>query len=100
MNRPTKAELRKLEGPLQAVIVGYRVISRKHGIIARIDRHDWQKHCKELHPNSPGVWDNADWYRRCVSQDTLVVPISWQEWILNSGQDHTGFVPFPDEMEL
>jgi hypothetical protein len=61
---------------------GYRIVSRKYGIIARIDRPDWKEFLAEEH----APWDieegrdwvaalgdrrAADYYRRVYSKDTI-----------------------------
>lgn len=61
---------------------GYRIVSRKYGIISRIDREDWKEYMAEKH----APWDieeglawikhlgdlhAADFYRRCHSKDTV-----------------------------
>jgi len=54
---------------------GYRRISRKHGLISRIDRPDWREVMAKkmfLTPEQIGV-SLCDHYRRCFSKDTLQV---------------------------
>lgn len=67
------------------VNAGYRVVSRKYGMISRIDRDDWQEYMAEKHapwdPQGQGMrWIKAlgphhaaDHYRRCYSKDTLEI---------------------------
>lgn len=47
---------------------GYKRVSRKFGMLARLDRSDWKEECKRK-----GYPVNADWYRRCVSKDVITV---------------------------
>lgn len=61
---------------------GYRIVSRKYGIISRIDREDWKEAMAKAH----APWDieegrkwvrtlgdrgAADHYRRCYSKDNV-----------------------------
>ena len=71
----TASQLKKL---------GYRVVSRRHRLVSRIDRHDW----KDLHVNS-------DFYRRCISKDVLKVPASYLPKIPNSGNSDVGYIESP-----
>lgn len=63
---------------------GYRITSRKYGMISRIDRDDWKEYMAEKH----APWDieegrkwvrvlgdlhAADHYRRVYSKDTLEI---------------------------
>lgn len=48
---------------------GYARTSNRHGMVSRIDRPDWQEHMASIYPNSRPL--GADFYRRCVSKDTL-----------------------------
>jgi hypothetical protein len=58
---------------------GYAVVSRKFCIVSRIDRYDWREYCEEnKYPIS------ADWYRRVLSKDRLVVNKSIIHKIPNS----------------
>jgi hypothetical protein len=63
---------------------GYRITSRKHGIISRIDREDWLEFLLEHYPNWRGKngglntsmiteLQAADHYRRVFSKDTLEI---------------------------
>lgn len=66
---------------------GYRIVSRKFRIAARVDRPDWQEFCaKHGHPVDP------DWYRRILSRDTVTVTPKQVHEIPNSGHDKTGYV--------
>ena len=77
---------------------GYRRVSRRHGMIARIDREDWMDHLAgELHTtvdkirSSPQVY--ADLYRRLYSKDVVTMHPTTALRIPPSGGDRTGFVP-------
>lgn len=55
---------------------GYRPISNKHHLCARIDREDWQVHMASKHVN--GIeWVDAlgehasEYFRRCLSKDRI-----------------------------
>lgn len=50
---------------------GYCRISRKYGIVARIDRRDW-----DVFQEQQGNPISADWYRRCVSKDVVQIPLN------------------------
>lgn len=62
--------------------LGYRCISRASSRVARIDREDWVRHLSQQtqqpeHSFYEGVRPNAlaaDHYRRCLSEDVVVVP--------------------------
>lgn len=66
---------------------GYRIVSRSGRIVSRVDRPDWKEYLKE---NRMPV--DADWYRRCVSQDTKVISHSLMKHMKSSCHDNTGFV--------
>lgn len=66
---------------------GYRIVSRKYGIAARVDRQDWEQFCKD---NGHPV--NADWYRRCLSKDTITVGSGIARSLPTSCHDNTGYV--------
>lgn len=74
---------------------GYRVTSRKHRMVSRIDRADWKEVMAKTHVNGMkwvlalGEGSAEDYYRRCISNDTLTV--SSIEGIPNSGHQITGF---------
>lgn len=66
---------------------GYRIVSRKFRIAARVDREDWVEFCqKRGHPVDP------DWYRRVLSRDQITVTPKQVREIPNSGHDKTGYV--------
>jgi hypothetical protein len=67
---------------VELIARGYRVTSRKHVMLSRIDRPDWKRHMANLH--SPwsvdeglewvaalGDYHAEDHYRRVYSQDKL-----------------------------
>lgn len=64
------------------VAEGYRITSRKYGLISRIDRDDWKEFMAEQHApwdieegrkwiRAMGDLHAADQYRRVYSKDTL-----------------------------
>lgn len=78
--------------------LGYRRVSNKHRIIARVDRPDWQDYMASTHPLGM-EWVNClgkgapDHYRRCHSDDWLEgVPPAVFRLIPASGWDDTGYV--------
>lgn len=66
---------------------GYRRVSNRFGIIARVDRPDWQEY--QISKGNPV---NADWYRRCVSKDTITIGQSRARKIPPSAFDPIGYV--------
>lgn len=83
----------------QAVSAGYVITSRRSRHATRIDRRDWREYMAQKHapwdPEGDGMdWvkclDNggsgaADHYRRCYSEDTIIVPVEWVGKMKNSG---------------
>ena len=61
--------------------LGYRVTSIKHRTVSRIDRADWE----DFHRD-------ADYYRRCISRDTVIVPQSYLSKIPNSQNSDIGYI--------
>ena len=83
------------------VALGYRRTSRKHGMISRIDRPDWQEFLARkgmlVGPGREG--NGADHYRRVYSKDTItLVPLSLALEVPTSGHDPVGFIP-KDQLE-
>jgi len=60
---------------------GYRVVSIKHRLVSRIDRADWE----DFNPDE-------DYYRRCLSKDSIVVPASYLTKIPNSQHSKVGYI--------
>ena len=57
---------------------GYCITSRSGRIASRLDRPDWEE-------NMPsGMKPNANFYRRCVSKDHIIVPASYLSKLKNS----------------
>lgn len=53
---------------------GYRIVSRKYGRVARLDRTDWKEFLIKEYPNfKKGMTDLAiaDFYRRVYSKDEI-----------------------------
>lgn len=66
---------------------GYRVVSRKSGIAARVDREDWEEYCKEtMHPVCP------DFYRRVLSKDQVYITPYAAKKLPNSQHNPVGFI--------
>ena len=71
----------------QVKALGYRIISSKYRMAARVDREDWREFCeKNGHPV------DADWYRRCLSKDKITLSAIIAKQLPNSGHDTTGYV--------
>jgi hypothetical protein len=69
---------------LAGIALGYKCISRRYGIVARIDRDDWLEHMARQHApwsladgmkwvRALGRAAAADHYRRVYSKDTLTL---------------------------
>jgi len=82
--------------------LGYCVISRKYGMVSRIDRSDWKEHMAKEHSpwdiNDGLKWimcmgerDSEDQYRRCYSKDKLELGSGALRHLPNSGMTITGF---------
>lgn len=65
---------------------GYCITSRSGRHASRIDREDW----REQLTNS-GLPASADYYRRCISKDTVIVPASFVGKLKNSGDGYKEF---------
>lgn len=93
---------------------GYAITSRRHRHASRIDRPDWKEHMAAWHvkgfPNQEEAMKKgrawvevlgryaADFYRRCISQDTITVPQSYISWLPNSGS-HKAPAEFRDSRQ-
>ena len=87
----------------QARAAGYCITSRYHRLANRLDRKDWREHMAQQHapwdPEGTGMsWvtcmgdsNAADHYRRCYSEDKIVVPEEWVKPLGNSGSGPTEF---------
>lgn len=73
------------------VAKGYRRISNKYGMVARIDRPDWIEVLPANFKRNANA-NAADYYRRCVSKDVLELPTSVAMMVPNSDNDAVGFV--------
>ena len=68
---------------------GYRRVSNRYRIIARVDRPDWIPLATNMH----GYFMGTDHYRRCLSQDCIEgVPDRIYKLIPASNHDDVGFV--------
>ena len=72
---------------------GYRRVSNKFGMVARIDRPDWLEFMLEQSPHL--IASLADQYRRVHSQDVLTVP-GVAPHVPTSSHDSVGFVSSED----
>jgi len=80
---------------------GYRYISRKHKIAARIDRPDWKEHMAKMampwDEDAGLIWVELfgrmapDYYRRVYSKDRVVTQTLFRG-IPNSTGDTTGYI--------
>lgn len=86
----------------KAAALGYRRISKRKNIIARIDREDWLQHMAEHFEMSllelitdmnekPGYYE--DYYRRNLSKDRHEVSLTTSRTVPSSFEDPTGYVP-------
>lgn len=86
----------------RATALGYRRISKRNKIIARIDREDWLQHMAghlemsliELITDmneKPGYYE--DYYRRNLSSDRHEVSLITSRTVPSSFEDPTGYVP-------
>jgi hypothetical protein len=96
---------------LKYIAGGYRTVSNRHRIIARIDREDWREHMAALHVEGfPGdrqgnlargmKWVKAlgdragEHYRRCISKDTIGgVPLRTYDEIQAAGNNLNEYRP-------
>jgi hypothetical protein len=71
----------------EAVSQGYKIISRRHRIAARIDRPDWREVlAKGLNSDHWLTSDDAEMlYLRMYSKDRITVPASWIGKLRNAG---------------
>lgn len=90
----------------ELIAAGYRCVSRKYGIVSRIDRDDWIKVVvRNTHQTeqsigkamSSGSWQ--DFYRRVYSKDTLELGNSRGRAFPTSGFDPVGYVEVKYERE-
>lgn len=77
---------------------GYRRVSRKYGMLARIDRPDWREHMAGQHVRGMEWVDNlgsgaADHYRRVYSRDRIEIDPTLALQVPTSGWDEVGYVP-------
>ena len=74
----------------QAQAAGYCIVSNRFRMAARLDRPDWKSHMATTQPDGHawvralGDRQAADYYRRCLSEDTITVPDSWVKTLGNS----------------
>jgi hypothetical protein len=88
----------------ELVARGYRRVSNKYGIVARVDREDWwealEKHFQQNMPirndAETGKW--ADYYRRGLSKDTLEVGPDIARFVPTSSWDSVGFIASDQEI--
>jgi hypothetical protein len=71
--------------------LGYRVVSRRYGMVSRLDRDDWV--LTETHFHGCPSGDNEDWYRRCRSKDKKTVRESVARYIPTSCHAQVGYIP-------
>ena len=85
-----------------AAAQGYRRVSKRNKIIARIDREDWLQHMAEHFQISlqelisdmndkPGHFE--DYYRRNLSKDRHEVSLITSRIVPSSFEDSTGYIP-------
>jgi hypothetical protein len=85
------------------IAMGYRIISRRHRMAARVDRPDWKQFmAQQIAPWDPQgegmAWvehlgnDAADQYRRVYSRDQITVSATAMHQIPSSCHDPIGYV--------
>lgn len=84
----TKQQIKKM------IAEGYRRTSNRFGLVSRIDREDWKQYCID---NKYPV--DADWYRRCLSKDTVEVGRTRGREFPPSSNDDTGYIEREGEVE-
>ena len=91
------------EKAIELVRQGYRRTSNKHRLASRIDRPDWRDVMAKHH--SPRDWeevgltwvncmtpgDAADYYRRCLSKDTVKMDEEVSRMMPVSNWDNCGY---------
>lgn len=65
---------------------GYCITSRKHRLASRIDSDKWRSVMDGM-----GITPDADYYRRCISKDTIVVTAAVAKKLKPSG---AGYIEF------
>ena len=81
-SQPSSKEQHLLKTREDYIRAGYRITSRKYGLVSRIDREDWKEYMAEQHApwdiregrkwvNILGDRSAADHYRRVYSKDHL-----------------------------
>lgn len=81
---------------------GYRVVSRKFGHIARIDRPDWVEHLRAKGLQKAAAYSQVCWedhYRRCYTK-SLVIPTSISRLMKGSNHDYTGYVEIKNDYQV
>lgn len=73
---------------LRLIDQGYAVTSRRFCMVSRIDRSDWREWCKRKE-----IPLDADFYRRCVSKDTIRVSEAVRQLMPNSRDVYYDFKP-------
>lgn len=78
---------------------GYRRISHKYLTVSRVDKRNWMETIKKENPYILlGLDQGADHYRRCFSEDKIVLPQEIFRQIPGSGHDPCGFID-PDTLK-
>jgi hypothetical protein len=98
----------------ELIAKGYRLVSRKYRLVARIDRPDWaqvlvdtlapwmKKSTEENYARAIKEMEEnigmRDWYRRCMSKDTIKV--SDIRGFPNSSHDPVGYVEYGTQTNI
>jgi hypothetical protein len=72
--------------------LGYRRISGKHRLLARIDRPEWQALLQAHLRRCSFDTGDEDWYRRVLSKDQIEVPREVYRLSVASNADRTGWI--------
>jgi hypothetical protein len=91
--------MRDVEYDVPSLIArGYRRVSRRFGMVARVDREDWREYMAEKLHKTPAqinaaanIW--ADHYRRVYSKDVLTLPQAKALKVPASAGDSIGWIP-------
>ena len=81
---------------------GYLRVSRRHGMLSRLDRKDWQEYMAAAHypwsVKEGEEWvkslggDAEDHYRRCYSKDKIEVSLDISKMVQPSGWQTKGYI--------
>jgi len=101
--RAAKKVHKQHEAVLKLINQGYRRTSNRHCLVSRVDRPDWRDVMAQDH--APWDWTGqgrswvnnlgagaSDFYRRCLSKDTIKVDPEVSRLMPTSGWDTCGYI--------